>query len=212
MLVLMPHAVAAQEGLGRAERAHLHTIMEKTFLQVDVLRLDICLDSTAAAHVESLHAQGRSRTIDDSIARVIVNADSVLGRIRFLRNVGFGQFLDGVAEDQQKAVDAGLLPDSTFLAIRASLPEWFAFLENRDIHENDEIVYHMPRGEVQTTYVSADGDVLMQRTDAGDWRRASVLVTWFAPGSSFRDGLLDSLRRTDPTDQITHVCRPPPAG
>jgi len=210
-LASTPGGLTAQDGLGRAPHAHLHTILERTFLRVDVLRLDICLDSSAAARVDRLLEHGRSRASDDSIAHVIVNAAQVLGRIRFLRNVGFGQFLDGVAEDQQKAVHAGWLPDSTFLAIRAGLPEWFAFLENRDIRKDDEIVYHLPAGQVQSTYVDPRGDVLMQRTDAGYWRRASVLVTWLAPGSNFRNGLLDSLRRAEADEHIAHVCRAPPS-
>lgn len=205
--------VAASRGEAQsnvAERTtgvHMRTILEKTFLKVDVLSLDLCLDSAAATRIAALLGQDNGHEVDDSIAQVAIDAHEALGRIRFLRDVGFGQFLDGIIEEQRNAVKSGFLDDSTHVAVRAGLPQWFSFLENRDIKKGDEVVYHIRGDTIRTTFTDAQGIVLMDRTDTGASRRRSVLVTWLAPRSGFRNGLLESLHR--PVDE-GGACRPAP--
>lgn len=52
------------------------------------------------------------------------------------------------------------------------------------------------RGDTLTVhYASPSDSLLMNTTDVGPERRRSVLGGYFAPGSDFRDGLLDDLFR-----------------
>lgn len=195
VLLAATESTAQSNATERTGGVHMRTILEKTFLKIDVLSLDLCLDRDAAARIAGFLAQRNGNPADDSVTQVAIDAHDALGRIRFLRDVRYDQFLDGIVEEQRNAVKAGLLDDSTHGAVRASLPEWFSFLENRDIKEGDEVVYDITGDTIRTTYVDADGVVLMERIDTGPSRRRSVLVTWVARGSGFRKGLLASLRR-----------------
>lgn len=212
-LIWLPVAAVAQSDrssrLGSWPASHMHTILERTVFQVDVMALDVCLDSATAASIRRFARGDRSRARDDSVVQAVLGARDAFARIRFVRGVGFGQFLGGIAEAQAKAVEAGLLADSTHRRIRAALPVWFSFLENRDILENDVIAYHFRTDTVRTAYLDAGGNVLMDRTDVGSERRRSVLATYFAPGSGFRDGLLDSLR-PEPAETAVRACSLPP--
>lgn len=202
-------AVAAPAA-GQTGRVVMHTVLEKTLLSVDVLSLDVCVDSAASARIRELLAMADGDGVEDSIAAMAVAANDVIGRIEFLRNVSFEQFIDGIVEEQRKAVSAGWLDDSTHTAVRASLPQWFGFLEERNVKDGDVIVYHITGDTIHTTFTAVDGTVMLDRFDAGPSRRRSIVVTWFAPGSGFRKGLLRSLRR--PAAGAGDVCAAPPSG
>ena len=122
-------------------------------------------------------------------------ADQALGVLRFHRDVSMGQFLEGIADDHRRAVEAGLLADSTRRALADELPVWYAFLEDRGVKDGDRIVYRFEPDRVRATYVGADGRTYLDRTSEGAQRKASVLGAYFAPGASLREGLLDSLFR-----------------
>jgi len=190
--VLAAGASAQETPPGSRPHAHMRTILEKTFLKIDVLSLDLCVDSATARRIASFTASPRTRALEDSVMRAVLDAPRVLGRLRFLRDVSYSQFLGGIMDEQKHAVDAGLLPDSTRRNVSASLPDWFSFLENRDIRENEQIIYGITSDTVRTTYIDLAGERLLDRVDTGSWRRASVLTTWYAPGSGFRGGLMQS--------------------
>ena len=172
------------------------TLLEKTFLKVDVLTVDVCFDAATAERFAAIASAGRlTGAAADSIARAALAGRLAIGRIQFVRSVSLDQFIEGIAEDQRKAVRAGFLPDSVFRAISRGLPVWFAFLEERGIRKGDQLLYELESESIRTVFVGADGKVLLDQTDPGRERRNSVLATWLAPGSSFRPGLLRSLQR-----------------
>lgn len=192
-------AFAQAPELGRAPWSRMSTLLEKTFLKVDVLTVEVCFDDATAAEFARIAAEGRlERALGDSIAGAALRGRNAGAVIEFLRDVSLRQFLDGIDEDQRKAVSSGLMADSVHRAIRSSLPVWFAFLERRGILEGDRIVYGLEPSAIRTTYIGRDGTVLLDQRDTGRERRNSVLATWFAPGSSFRQGLLRSLEREGP--------------
>jgi hypothetical protein len=194
--------------VGASPFGHMHMLFERTIFNVDVLTLDVCLDS-ATAETVAVHARGgRTDDGDDAIAAAAIDAPAALGRIRFLRGVSKGQFLGGIRDEQEKAVRAGLLADSTFRMISDSLPVWFDFLDDRGIRDGDRIFYVFRDDSLRTVYHGEDGTVLLDRTDVGTQRRTSVLATWFAPRSDFRRPLLDSLDDGDPADPA--ACTVPP--
>jgi hypothetical protein len=191
----LPAVAQAQAGttLGASPFGHMHMLFERTIFNVDVLTLDVCFDETTAAGIAMQASDRRTDAGDDSIAAAAIHAPAALGRIRFLRGVSKSQFLGGIRDEQKKAVTAGLLADSTFRMIGDSLPVWFDFLDERGIHRDDRIVYIFRNDSLRTVYNGSGGDVLLDRTDVGEQRRTSVLATWFAPESDFREPLLDSL-------------------
>lgn len=191
---------------GVAEASHMHTILERTFLQIDVLALDICLDAAAAARIRAFLRDRSREQAADSIAAAAIAVHEAIARIRMLRGVSLDQFLDGVLEEQRRAARAGLIADSTHRAVREGLPQWFAFLRDRGLHEDDQIVYSLRGDTLRTTYIADSGEVLLDDLVVGRARRNSVIATYFAPGSDFREGLIDSLEPRSPRDSPPQAC------
>lgn len=176
----------------------MSTLLEKTFLRLDVLTIDICYDAQTADRIAALAGGGRlDGEARDSIVRAVLAGDSAAARIEFARDIGQDRFLDGIIDDQRRAVDAGLIAAPLHEAVKAGLPVWFAFLESRGVRKGDQIAYEIRTDAIRTIYADAEGTILLDQTDFGqDWRN-SVLATWLAPGASLRSGLLRSLEREE---------------
>jgi len=195
LLLLAVSPVAAQTEPARGR--WMGTLLERTFLRIDVLTVDLCLDAAAGARIEALTA-GADRVagaVADSVTRAVLESGQATARVVFRRDLTLSRFLESVAEDQGKAVSAGLLSDTASRAIRDALPGWFAPLRERGIFDGDQLVYAMGSDSIRSRYIGRDGSVLLDRMDTGRERRISVLATWLAPGASLRNGLLRSLER-----------------
>ncbi len=193
LLAVSPAAAQTEPARGR----WMGTLLERTFLRFDVLTADFCLDAAAGARIEALTAGADRITgpVADSVTRAVLESDPATARIVFRRGLALSRFLESIANDQGKAVSAGLLSDTASRAIREALPGWLEPLRERGILEGDQLVYAMGSDTIRSTYIGRDGSVLLDRTDTGRERRISVLATWLAPGSSLRNGLLRSLER-----------------
>ncbi len=188
--------------LGQQPHGHLHALLERTIFQLDVLSLDLCFDSTTAAAIGSaVEEPAGDDDARDEVARLAMGAHRALGVIEFRRDVSLDQFLDGIAEDHDRAVRVGLLADSTRNALRTDLREWYGFLETRGIRDGDRIAYRFAPDRVRTTYLGVEGQTHLDRIARGSQRRASVLGAYFAPGASLREGLIDSVMKVrEPRD------------
>lgn len=172
----------------------MHTLLEKTLFQVDVLTLEVCFGPETDARLDSLvTGRGYSEALADSVARVALQATDVRARIEFLRGVGLDRFLDGIRENLGKAREAGIVTGEEYDTIASGLPRWYAFLEERGIREGDVMGYRIRGDTLRTTFRGVSGDTLLDQTDVGASRRLSVLGGYFAPGSDFREGLVRSL-------------------
>lgn len=180
--------------LGTGAYSAMRMLFEKTIFKVDVLTLEVRFGRETTAQLERLASgRGPSRALADSIAATALAAGDVWARIEFLRNVRLNQFLDGVRDNLRAAREAGIVTPAEFDDISQSLPQWYVFLNERDIRDGDEMLYRIRGDTLRTTYRTADGTVLLDQTDVGPSRRLSVLGGYFAPGSEFRMGLVASL-------------------
>jgi hypothetical protein len=192
-----PAAAQTSPDLGSGPWSRMSTLLQKTFLKVDVLTVDVCFDDATAAELGRIARMGRLQgALGDSVARATLRGQHAAASIEFVRDVSLHQFLDGIDEDQRKAVSSGFLPDSVYRRVRASLPVWFGFLEEGGIRKGDRIHYTLEPEAIRTRYVDREGVVRLNQRDEGRERRNSVLATWLAPGSSFRSGLLRSVERS----------------
>lgn len=187
-------------GLGHGPHAHMHMLLEKTLFRVDVLTLDVRLGVDETRRIDALldgaGSGGGDRLGDrlrDSLAAVALGAHDALARIEFQRNVSLDQFLGGIRDNLRKATRAGVIQPATFHAISDALPRWYAFLADRGIRSGDEMHYRIRGDTLHTVYVGVDGAVLLDQVDEGSERRLSVLGGYFAPGTDFREKLIDSL-------------------
>jgi hypothetical protein len=182
--------------LGSGAQCCMHTLLEKTIFNVDVLTLDIRLGREDQRRIRRLVA-GRqySPALADSVASIALHSRDAFARIEFLRDVSLGQFVDGVREDLGRARDAGIIAKSDYEMIAENIPRWFSFLEKRRIRSGDRILYRIVGDTLRTQFIGVDGELQLDQTDVGAERRLAVLGSYLAPKSSFRRGLIESLFR-----------------
>lgn len=180
--------------LGEGPAARACMLMERTLFKVDVLTLYVHFGPETAGAIRRLVEQGAPR---DSIAGVAMRSRDAYARIEFVRNVGMDRFFDGVRDDLRRAVRAGIVDQEAFDEVSTGLPTWYSFLAGRGVREGDQVLYRIRGDTLRSGYRSAEGELLLDQIDVGAQRRLSVLGAYFVEGSSFREGLLDSLVNAD---------------
>jgi len=184
------------ETLATGPFARMGMKYEKTFLGVDVARIDVQFDERTQEQFRAL-AQGReySDALGAKLAQVALGADNVLVQLRFLRNVSLGDYLDGARRNLTRARDAGLISERGFAGSWQRVNEAFGRFEDRGFKEGDRILYRARPGSLRTTVVAETGEVLLDVSVDDPEARASMLGGYFAPGSDFRKPLVRSLFR-----------------
>ena len=192
---------AIDGNLGSGPYASMGMLLEKSIFQVDILRLDVRFGPDATRQLDSLIAsagpEADSDDLSDAVAAVALEARDALTSIEFLRDVGLGRFLQGIRDNLERAEEGGLITPEELEDISRGLPEWYAFLRERGIESGDRMLQRIRGDSLRTVYVSAAGDTLLDQTDEGAHRRLAVLGGYFAPGSDFREGLVESLLDAD---------------
>lgn len=172
----------------------MHTLLERTIFQIDILTLDIWLTPDVQSRMTALATnQELSSSLADSLVQLALDARNVVARLRFKRGVSYDQFVNAIAHNARRARDAGIIATATYDDIEQSLPKWYAFLQNRNIHEGDEMYYRIHDDTLRTIYRSQEGETLLDHMDVGSERRLAVMGGYLAPNSDFRKGLLESL-------------------
>lgn len=174
--------------------AEMQMLLQKTIFKVDVFTLRVRFDEATATRFEMLAAGRRySSSLADSIADAALEAVDAWAVIDYLRDVELHQYLDGVRNNMKRAVEAGLISDQDYDVISAELPTMYAPIEERKILRGDQIYYRVHGDTVRTVYQGADGEMLVDHTEIGPERRVAVIGGYFAPKSSFREKLIESL-------------------
>jgi hypothetical protein len=174
--------------------ARLHTLLQKTFLNVNVLTLDMTVGrETAQKLQELLEGHRYSDELADQAARILVGCEEANTRTVFLRDIGASRFMTGLRDSLDQALRAGFMTREQHREVAEQMPVWFAFLRERGIEEGDVLAYRIRGDVVHTQFHDAQGHVLMDRTDVGAGGRLGLLGGYFAPGAELREGLLKSL-------------------
>ena len=120
---------------------------------MDVLEVRIRVGGETARQLESLAAgAGMARggnlpaPLADDLADAVASARQALVRIRFRRNISLQQFLDGMRESLQHAVDAGYLSARGATLRAEETARAFSPLEGRGFRSGDALWYRV-RGE-----------------------------------------------------------------
>ncbi len=201
---LLARPAVAQEpaldtaSLARGSYAEMEMIFERGFLfiRVDVLSLRVRYGDRTAARLREIGESDLPGAVRrDSAARVAAEATDAFARIDFLRGISLQQFLDATRRNLGRAAEEGYVDPHAAGEIAEDLPGWFAFLRDRDIREGDRLLYRIRGDTLRTLFIGVEGDVLLDQTDVGPERRRSVLGGYVAPGTDFREKLLDSVLR-----------------
>jgi hypothetical protein len=168
----------------------LKTVFEKTFLGVNVLRLELHVDQATTAALQKLPA-GPGHA--DGVAAGIIEAPEAWVRMEFLRSVSQSKYFGGIRQNLAKAREAGLITRDHEQRINTQLPKWYDFLAKRGVKKGDVLVYWIRGTVMKTTYYAADLTILFNYTQEDPEARHGVLGSYLAPGSDFREGLIKSL-------------------
>ncbi len=191
-------ALAQRVCLASPNPVQMSMLLEATIFKVDVLTLSVRLDGAAAQRLRDVaRTRALAEPVRDSVAMIAADATCASARMDFVRDVSMSRFLDGVRESGRVARDAGFIEPETFWLIDASLPEWYAFLEGRGVRDGDWMSYRIRGDTLDIRYTSADGELLLEQRDVGAELRRSILAGYFARGSDFREGLIESLFREE---------------
>jgi hypothetical protein len=172
-------------------------LYERTILKVDVLHLDLRVDSATATDVASLVAANASDKVDDSLRDAVASAYLAAQRmeidLEFLRNISADQFINGKADDLESLVEDRLLEPEVAAELADEFEHLFAFLEQDGIRNGDRLDFRVFGDTVRAVYVAIAGDTLQAYERIGSHQRIAILGAYFAEGSSFRDGLVKTV-------------------
>lgn len=180
--------------LAQGPYSSMHMLLEKTFLNVDVLTVDVRVGKAAQKQFTDL-AKGKSYSdaLGKQIADVAIKTDDAIVQLKFAREVSLDQWMDAVRENLQQAKDAGLITAKVQQKVSQGLPTWFAALKDRGYKTGDRVLYRVRPDSLRTVMVATDGKVLVDRFDKEQDAPRVVMASYFAPGSDFRELLLKSL-------------------
>jgi hypothetical protein len=172
----------------------MRALLERTIFQVDVLNLEIRVDETTASKLgELVRGQKYSEGLADQVAQEVLAAPDAWVRMEFLRSVKQSQFLDGIEDNMERALDVGWISREHFEEVVANLPRWYDFLAKRGIKDGDTMQYRLHQDTTHYLYTGVDGDVLLDMSETDTRSRYSILGSYFAPKSGFRKDLVRSL-------------------
>lgn len=174
---------------------HMQMKYERTWFHVDVARVDVWVDDTTRDRFRQLAAGQRySEQVAERIARAALDADSVDVRVQFLRRAALGEFLDAARDNLARARDAGYISSDTYATAWQNVRRDFARFRERGFKKGDRLIYRARPGSLQTI-VMAGERVLLDVTIRDDKARRAMIASYFAPGSDFRQGLIEDLFR-----------------
>lgn len=182
--------------LPASPHATMGSKLERTILSVDILNLTLRLDPETANRLTQAIA-GIEKYDEDheaAVAEIAIAPREAVAEIVFMRGIDLDQFLDGINDDMIKAVEVGWLGPDMFVTLRDSLPIWFGFLEERKIRSGDRLQYHVRADTIRTVFWGiVEEEMLLDQTDVGSQNVMALLGAYFAPKSSFRKELVESL-------------------
>ena len=169
-------------------------MLEKTFLKVDVLTLDVYVDPATAQRITKIiQDQEYSDDLAAMVGLTVISAPQAFVRMEFQRSVKMGQFLDGIKKNLDRALAAEFISREHREEVVAKLPEWYAFLAERRVQDGDVVIYQIRGNTMQAIYYGVEGDILLDLTLEGEKHRYGVLGAYFAPDSDFRKPLVRSI-------------------
>lgn len=174
----------------------MHMLLEKTLLKVDVANIDVRFGPKAEAQFrDATGGKPASPAHEGQLAQIAVSADRAVIQLKFLRSVPLNMWIDGVRESLEKAEKAKMISAQLRATVSNGLPQWFQPLKDRGFKEGDRILYSIQGDALRTVAVTVEGKVAVDRADAGADKANLVLATYFAPGTDYRQPLLQSLGR-----------------
>lgn len=169
-------------------------VLEKTFLKIDAVRLELnILNGTPARVTELIDGSTRDDELEDSVAAVYLSTDGADLRMTFLVSFDLERFLDGNRDSLNGLAEAGIISGDDAERLYLENERRFAILEESGMKEGDRLEHELRGDSITTRFIDASGVTRIDELRVGPERRAALLGSFFGPESEFRDGLLDQV-------------------
>ena len=169
-------------------------VLEKTFLKIDAVRLELqILDGTPARVAELIDTSTRDEELDHSVAAVYLSAEGADLRMTFLVSFDLERFLAGNRDSLNGLAEAGIISGDDAERLYLENERRFAILEESGMKEGDRLEHELRGDSIITRFIDASGVTRIDELRVGPERRAALLGSFFGPESEFRDGLLDQV-------------------
>lgn len=185
-----------QAGLAAGPYSVLQGVLKKTVFRVEVARVQIRVDrETQHDLAELTEGRKRTRALSEGAVRTVLGTKQALITAELRRNVPFDRYVESAYKDLADARKSGLVSQDSYWMIARLLPEWFRAFEDRGARKGDRFLCRLTPTSMRVVYTTASGRKLIDRTVRGRDPGRAVLASYLAPGSNFRDELIDSLFR-----------------
>ena len=169
-------------------------VLEKTFLKIDAVRLELqILDGTPARVAELIDTSTRDEELEESVAAVYLSTEGADLRMTFLVSFDLERFLDGNRDSLNGLAEAGIISGDDAERLYLENERRFAILEESGMKEGDRLEHELRGDSIITRFIDASGVTRIDELRVGPERRAALLGSFFGPESEFRDGLLDQV-------------------
>jgi hypothetical protein len=180
--------------LAQGPYSFMQMTLKKTILRINVAKIEVRFDKQTQGRLAGLaQSKGYSDALAQQLAQTAIGAGRAVVQMRFNHDVSLDRWMGVVRDNLEQAREAGLISRQVEQQIGQALPQSFAPLHDRGYEKGDRLIYEVSADALRTAVASADGKVLLDRTDRDQATRQVVLASYFAPGSDFREPLIRSL-------------------
>jgi hypothetical protein len=180
-------------GLAAGALSSMHMVLKKYVFKVGTIEVKVG-PAVQEKFKQVLGGKPYSPALEGELAKIALGADRAVIQFQFARSVSLDQWLDGVRESLAAAEKAGLVSSEVRKQVSEALPAWFEPVKARGYKEGDRVLYDIGPSGLRTVAVTRDGQLLVDRTEAGIDKGQIVLASYFAPGTEYRKPLLSSLK------------------
>ena len=169
-------------------------VLEKTFLKVDAVRLELSIMDETAVHVaELIDGSSRDDALEDSVTADYLAAQHADLRMTFLVSFSLERFLDSNRDSLEGLGRAGIITGEAAERLYLENERRFAILEETGIQEGDRLEHELLGDTITTRFIDVSGVTRIDEIRVGPERRHALLGSFFGPESDFRGGLLDQV-------------------
>lgn len=176
----------------------MEMLLERTVFRANVLKTSVQVGEPTRRKLEQIvSGNAYSTELNNQVARAVMGARNLRVRVEFVRNITFGQYLEGVRENIGCARDTQFIGQEEYESAMEVIPRELAPLKDRGIRSGDVLIYDLVGNSVETTFLAGGDDRIVNYSRSGSGPRNALIGSYFAPCSDFREKLVRSLFEDD---------------
>ena len=180
--------------LARGPYSHMHMLVEKTFLKIDIATIDVRYGRKTRDRIAAL-CSGRkySPQLAARVAHEAIQADHARIRLRFKRDIDYDTWLEDAMKALARAHEWGAVDKATYQRAQTTIRRVFAVLQSRGFKEHDQVIWRMRPSQLNILVINAKGVRLIDHTLKDQHSPRMVLSSYFTPTGDTREPLIRSL-------------------